>query len=197
MFESCQDLGGRSKCRRLSSWSFKFQIDLLPGDLKVYLTVRAVPSLSWLGALKGNWPQKFNVIPRHFTVFGSFKFVCVPQCQFYNWKLLCILCIKDKIITTMVIGPLDDHIYCVRSAFTHLRLWRKLYDCSKHKFRARKCLIKRTLLTFSSISNRLVGNWKEDFLTPILGIMGDVGVVGDVDRPIRQPAHGFPLTRLA
>ena len=30
-----------------------------------------------------------------------------------------------------------------RSAFTPSGLWRKLYDCSRHKFRARKCLIKR------------------------------------------------------
>ena len=28
----------------------------------------------------------------------------------------------------MVIEPLDDHAYCTRSAFTHLGLWRKLYD---------------------------------------------------------------------
>ena len=33
-----------------------------------------------------------------------------------------------KVITTMVIGPLDDHTYCTRSALTYLGLWRKLYD---------------------------------------------------------------------
>ena len=33
-----------------------------------------------------------------------------------------------KVITTMVIGPLDDRTYCARSAFTHLVLWRKLYN---------------------------------------------------------------------
>ena len=29
----------------------------------------------------------------------------------------------NKVINTMVIGSPDDHIYCVRSAFTHLWLW--------------------------------------------------------------------------
>ena len=27
---------------------------------------------------------------------------------------------KNKVITTMVIGPLDGHTYCPRSAFTHV-----------------------------------------------------------------------------
>ena len=30
---------------------------------------------------------------------------------------------NNKVITTMVIGPLDKHTYCVRSAFTQLGLW--------------------------------------------------------------------------
>ena len=34
----------------------------------------------------------------------------------------------------MVARLLDDRTYCVRSAFTHFGLWRKLYDCSRHKF---------------------------------------------------------------
>ena len=34
---------------------------------------------------------------------------------------------KNKIITTMVIRPLADRTYCVRSAFPHLGLWRKQY----------------------------------------------------------------------
>ena len=42
----------------------------------------------------------------------------------------------------MVIRSLDDSTYCVRSAFTHLGLWRKLCDCSRHQLRARKCLTK-------------------------------------------------------
>ena len=31
----------------------------------------------------------------------------------------------NKVITTMVIRPLDDRTYCVQSAFTHLGLWQK------------------------------------------------------------------------
>ena len=58
-------------------------------------------------------------------------------------------------------SALRRYIYCVRSAFTHLALWRKLYDCSsRHKFRASKCFTKRALFTFSSISNRLAAIWK-------------------------------------
>ena len=60
---------------------------------------------------------------------------------------------SNKVITTMVIGPLDDHTYCVRSTFTHLGLCRKLYDCSLHHFTACKYVLKCTLLTFSSTSN--------------------------------------------
>ena len=35
-----------------------------------------------------------------------------------------------QVITTMAIRPLDDYSYCARSAFTYLRIWQKLYDCS-------------------------------------------------------------------
>ena len=60
-----------------------------------------------------------------------------------------------KVIITMVIRPpLDNRTYCVRSAFTQLGVWQKLYDCSRHKFGASKCLIKRTLLTFSRLLAR-------------------------------------------
>ena len=45
--------------------------------------------------------------------------------------------------------------------------WLKLYDCSLHHFRARKYLIKRALLTFSSISNCVAEIWNRDF--PKLG----------------------------
>ena len=49
---------------------------------------------------------------------------------------------KDKVITTMVIGPFDDHTYCARSVFTHLGLWWKLYDCSWDHFTARQFILK-------------------------------------------------------
>ena len=35
---------------------------------------------------------------------------------------------NNKIITTMVIRPLDDHTYCAQSVLTHLGLWRKLNE---------------------------------------------------------------------
>ena len=55
---------------------------------------------------------------------------------------------ENKVITTMVIRPLDDRTYCVRSAFTHL--WalakdlRRLFK-ARHKL-ARKCIITGALL---------------------------------------------------
>ena len=49
----------------------------------------------------------------------------------------------------------DVCAYCVQSAFTRLVFWRKVYDGSGHKFRERKCLINRALLTISSISYQL------------------------------------------
>ena len=74
----------------------------------------------------------------------------------------------NKVITTMMIRPLDDCITCVQSAFTHLGFWRMLCDCSRQKFRDIKCLIKRVLSTFSSNSNRLAAIWKGDFSTSLL-----------------------------
>ena len=60
-----------------------------------------------------------------------------------------------KGIITTVIGPLDDRTYCGQSSFTHLELWRKLYNCSLHHFTTSQCILKRALLTFSTTSNRL------------------------------------------
>ena len=83
--------------------------------------------------------------------------------------LLLILGLFYKVTTSMVIRPLDDRTYCVQywSAYTHLGLWRMLYDCSGHKLRVRKCLIKCALRTFSSISNRLAAIRKEDYSTQV------------------------------
>ena len=68
----------------------------------------------------------------------------------------------DKVITTMVIGLLDDNdrTYCAQSAFTHLGLTRKMHDCSLYHFTTSQCLLKRAPLTFSSTSNQLVEIWK-------------------------------------
>ena len=57
---------------------------------------------------------------------------------------------ESKVITTIVIGPLEDHTYCARSVFNHLWLWRKLYDCSLHHLKTSQCISKSVLLTFSS-----------------------------------------------
>ena len=71
--------------------------------------------------------------------------------------------LNRKVITTMVSCPLDAHTYCAWSAFTHLGLWRIVYDCSLHKFTTRKCILKCPLLTCSSTSNWLAEIWKRDF----------------------------------
>ena len=89
----------------------------------------------------------------------------------------------------MVIEPLGDFSYFARSAFTHFGLWQKLYNCSRH-LEARKCLIKRDLLTFLQISNCLAAVSKANFQTP--QFRGQDGC-GDRDTPIRQVAHGFLL----
>ena len=41
---------------------------------------------------------------------------------------------RNKVITTMVIRPLNDRTNSAQSAFTHLGLWRKLYDCSWYHY---------------------------------------------------------------
>ena len=66
------------------------------------------------------------------------------------------------------------HILCTICVHS-FGAWRKLFDCSRHKRRARKWLVKPALLTFSSISNRLAAISHGDFSTPSLGVRGDVG----------------------
>ena len=52
----------------------------------------------------------------------------------------------------MVIRPLDDRTHCTRSTFTHLRLWRKLYNCSWHHITANH-------LKVWLFDRRLMGKW--------------------------------------
>ena len=94
--------------------------------------------------------------------------------QLFVWQMSCTCscvttvhwCVSlNKVFTTMAIRPLGDCTYCIPSAVTHLGRWRKLYDCSRHKFRARKC----ALWTISSISKHLVAIWKGDFSISGLG----------------------------
>ena len=65
-----------------------------------------------------------------------------------------------KVITTMLIRPLDDRTCCARSAFTHLGLL--------HHFTATQCVLKCALLMFSSISTCLVVVWQGTFRSPWL-----------------------------
>ena len=74
----------------------------------------------------------------------------------------------NKVVTAMVIGPLDDHTYYARSAFTHLELWRKRYD----HLTTSQCMLKCDLLIFSSTSNRFAEIWKWDFSTPTPPVWG-------------------------
>ena len=60
-----------------------------------------------------------------------------------------------KIITTMLIQPLDDHKIVFYLRFTHLELRQKLYGCSLNHFTASQWFVKCTLLTFWSTSNLL------------------------------------------
>ena len=70
----------------------------------------------------------------------------------------------------MLLGPLDDPTYYTRSAFTHLGLRRKMYDCSLHHFITSQCvLLKCAMLTFSSNSNQLAEILKGDLSNPNLG----------------------------
>ena len=72
----------------------------------------------------------------------------------------------DKVITTLVIRPLNDHTYCTRSAYTHLGLWRKLYNCSLHHFTTSQCILK-------CVDWHLVGcNLKVGLFDPRFGVSG-------------------------
>ena len=81
---------------------------------------------------------------------------------------------KDRLFITIVETPCETSVsqknwlqwwlgHNARSAFTHLGLWRKFYDCSSHHFTASQCVLKCALLTFTSTSSRLVVIWKGNF----------------------------------
>ena len=63
----------------------------------------------------------------------------------------------------------DDTTYCARIAFTHLELWRKLYDCSLHHFTTCQCILKCVRLIFSTTSNWLAEIWKGGLFDPRFG----------------------------
>ena len=52
--------------------------------------------------------------------------------RFHSQMFSTVFQIQNKFVATMAIRPLNDHTYCARAAFTHLGLWRKLYDYSLH-----------------------------------------------------------------
>ena len=86
---------------------------------------------------------------------GSFYRIILFSC--WEWS--------NKMITRMMIGPLDDHTFW--SAFTHFGLWQNLYDCSLHQFTTSLCILKCVLLTLSSTSNRLAEIWKGTCRLPL------------------------------
>ena len=47
---------------------------------------------------------------------------CKGPFMYFNPYITCCYISVNKVITTMVIRPLDDRTYCVRSAFTHLEV---------------------------------------------------------------------------
>ena len=69
----------------------------------------------------------------------------------------------------------------------------KAVDCSKHKFRAGKCLIKRALLTFSSISNRMAAIWRGwgTFRPLDWGLKESLMQGLGIDKLIDSPPTGF------
>ena len=86
----------------------------------------------------------------------------------------CLQCYK--VITTMLIKPHDDRIYCAQMSY-------------------QACFI-----DISYISNRLAAIWEGDFSTPSFGVRDTLQphwiwrhYMGVGDRPIRLPAHGFLL----
>ena len=79
----------------------------------------------------------------------------------------------------MTIWPRDDHTYFTRSVFTHLGLWRNLYNCSLHHFTASQSVLslkslKCAVWTFSSISNCLAAISRGLFLAQVWRVCGDV-----------------------
>ena len=98
--------------------------------------------------------------------------------------------LKNEAITAMAIRPLDNHAYCVQSAFAYLGLWGQLHNCSWHNFRARQCLIKSVLLTFSSGYDRLLQFQRGTFRPPVLVIRWTWGQ----EQAYSIPAHGLLLS---
>ena len=66
--------------------------------------------------------------------------------QFQSHVYVQRTCTENKGITTMAIGPLDDHTYCARSAFTHLGALAKavglfIASLHNHPIYPKMCLI--------------------------------------------------------
>ena len=67
---------------------------------------------------------------------------------------------------------LDDRTYCARSAFTHLGLWRKLYDCSLHHFTTNQFILKMCSIGIFDKLKLVVWNFKGGLLTSGFGCLG-------------------------
>ena len=81
---------------------------------------------------------------------------------------------RVAISLAFLINQLTDS---ARSAFTHLGLWRKLYDCSIASLHNQPVYPKMCSvdILFSSASNRLIEILKADFSIPSLRIRGKCG----------------------
>ena len=66
------------------------------------------------------WEVKLEMVVA--TCYAEFRILLI----FASTLAVSRITKRNKIITTLVIGPLDDHTYCTQSGFTHLRLWHKL-----------------------------------------------------------------------
>ena len=67
--------------------------------------------------IEGYWGKKQDVVNRRPQIVQSSSgLIAIVVMTLFT------IILYNKVITKMVIGPLDDHAYCSPSAFTHLRL---------------------------------------------------------------------------
>ena len=98
--------------------------------------------------------------------------------------------VQNKVITTMVIRPLDEPEYFARSPFADLGIWTVLYDCSWHHTTA-SCVVECSHLTIVFAYFRTFGlNTKWGIFDPEVWMLSGTQ---EVCVYVHMPTHGFLL----
>ena len=113
---------------------------------------------------------------------------------------------RPAILWNQVITTIDDRAYGVRSAFTHLGLWRKVYDYSLHQFTTNQCVVLMVLYWnfHQPATGWKVEMWNGVFRPPICEVKGLNSTWGGIFDSVftvasdqKQPVTSYPAPMYA